>query len=102
MRTFFPSQNGLKDTSALKEKYDKFSTTNTVDIFDSGHFNPTPRILKQVAAVMKRQSFELRVINMQQQQAGDDWAIISCLCSRLMLGKDPFSFHYNQEMMWDI
>ena len=62
--------------------------TNTVDIFDSGHFNPTPRILKQVAAVIKRQSFELRV-NMQQQQAGDDRAICSCLCSGLMLWQGP-------------
>ena len=38
----------------------KSSLTNIVDIFNSGPFNATPRVL---AAVMKRQSFELRVIN---------------------------------------
>ena len=127
MKASFPSQNGLNDTSALEFQHkwqasphnfvqiihvqgchwacvsNKFSPVNTVDIYDSGHFYPSSGVLTQVTAILKSsQSFELRVVNVQQQQGGDDCGLFAiAFAVDLCMGNDPFVSTYAQEAMRD-
>ena len=81
----------------------KFSPVNTVDIYDSGHFYPSSTVLTQMAAILKSsQSFELRVVNVQQQQCGDDYGLfVIAFAMDLCMGNDPFMSSYTQEAMRD-
>ena len=127
MKVSFPSQNGLKDTNALEIQHkwqaspenfvqiihvegchwacvsNKFSPVDTVDIYDSGHFYPSSTVLTQVAAILKSsQSFELRVVNVQQQQGGDDCGLFAiAFAVDLCMGNDPFTSSYTQKAMRD-
>jgi len=55
-----------------------------------------------MAAILKSsQSFELRVVNVQQQQRRDDCGLLIAFAMDLCMGNDPFTSSYTQEAMRD-
>ena len=74
--------------------------SNTVHIFDSGHFNPTLWVLKQVAVVMK-----VRSLNSESSTWSSNKGEITVGCLQLPLqctyglARTHSHFHYNQEVM---
>ena len=125
----FPLQNGLIDTSILSNKQsyssnpnsfvqivfvspnhwacvsNKFSTSGTVDLYDSMHTTPIQgdSIVLQVCKIMqslKLSKLHIRVVNVSLQEGGTDCGLHAIamavdLCSDL----DPFAIDYMTDEM---
>lgn len=120
----FPQQNGLCDTSYLREKYHWPSTPQNfvqiihvndhwvclsnslcnedgvVELFDSLHSTSLDdTIIQQASTILCCQSpsFKIRVVNVQQQKGGETCGLFSiAFACDLCEGNDPFHSLYNE------
>lgn len=131
LKTQFPLQNGLKDTHylAAKNQWDsnpqdfvqiifitpghwaclsnKFSTGNSVDLYDSMYTMPckTGTILKQACCIMRsvsngQSSITINVIRVTPQVGGADCGLFAIsMAHDLCSGVDPFSQRAVQDQM---
>lgn len=128
MKSQFPSQNGLADTCALKQKSvwpscsdnfvqiihvspghwgclsNKFSSDGNVDLYDSLHTYPKEdgTIVPQVCLILQCLESEvtIRVVNVGRQQGFDDCGLFAvAMAYDLCRGVDPATKLYVQNQM---
>lgn len=127
LKSMFPYQNGLEDTTYLIEKLrwtsgvdkfvqiihvngchwacvsNKFSRErNVVQMYDSLPVTPSQSVIEQVCTILKCEEPEVRieVMNVQPQQSSDTCGLYSIAVAHdLCAGKDPCYISYKESSM---